>query len=65
MSRPPRQESAVEFPNLELLRLTGWSVGSVIGRYCVAWRGSEEVVLVWQDGEWRQVAGRGALREAA
>ncbi|HVK16449.1 MAG TPA: hypothetical protein VM533_05830 [Fimbriiglobus sp.] len=52
-------------PNYELLHLTGWSVGTVVGRYCVAWRGADEVVLTWNGGEWRQVAGRGALRRAA
>jgi hypothetical protein len=52
-------------PNYELLHLAGWAVGAVVGRYCVAWRGADEVVLAWQGGEWRQVAGRGALRQAA
>jgi hypothetical protein len=56
---------AADPPNYELLRVAGWVVGAVVGRYCVAWRGAEEVVLVWQNGEWSQVAGRGAVRKAA
>ena len=60
---PPR---VVEFPNVELLRRDGWAVASQSGPYCVAFRGSEEVVLVWRDGRWHQVSGRGgALPEAA
>lgn len=56
---------AADPPNYELLRGAGWTVGAVVGRYCVAWRGADEVVLVWQDGGWSRVAGRGAVRAAA
>ena len=66
MSHPTQgTPESVEQPNYELLRSLGWSVGSVIGRYCVAWRGADEVVLTWQDGEWKQIAARGAFRQAA
>jgi hypothetical protein len=66
MSDPvPDSPAASDPPNYELLRGSGWAVGAVVGRYCVAWRGAEEVVLVWRDGEWQQVAGRGTARQAA
>jgi hypothetical protein len=55
---------AADPPNYELLRGAGWAVGAVVGRYCVAWRGADEVVLVWQDGGWSRVAGRGTVRAA-
>jgi hypothetical protein len=48
----------MEFPNFELLRQSGWSVGTTAGPYCVAFRGPEEVVLVWRNGEWEQVTSR-------
>ncbi|HEY2787065.1 MAG TPA: hypothetical protein VGJ05_19040 [Fimbriiglobus sp.] len=51
-------------PNAELIRPTGWMVKSVHGEYCVAWRGSEEIVLRWQDGGWVVVAGRGEFQTA-
>ncbi len=62
---PAEQSGTTESPNFELLYRAGWSVECVVGQYCVAWRGPEEVVLVWRDGAWRQVAGRGAVRNAA
>jgi hypothetical protein len=62
----PEPTRVVEFPNVELLRRTGWAVASQSGPYCVAFRGSDEVVLAWRDGKWHQVSGRGApLRDAA
>jgi hypothetical protein len=62
----PEPKRVVEFPNVELLRRDGWAVASLTGSYCVAFRGSEEVVLAWRDGQWHQVAGRGgALRSVA
>lgn len=53
-----------DMPNWELIRRAGWSLGSVSGRYCVAWRGRTEAVFVWQDGHWREVATGGPLRDA-
>lgn len=52
-----------ETPNYELLRHSGWSVNMICGHYCVAFRGSQEVVLVWANGEWKQVGGRGGAFE--
>ena len=52
-------------PNYEILRHAGWAVNVMCGAYCVAFRGSEEVVLLWQKGEWNQVGGRGGLFRAA
>ena len=46
-------------PNFELLRRYGWSVNSISGAYCVAWRGRDEVVFQWRNGEWHRVGGRG------
>ncbi len=39
-------------PNALLLQRDGWKVGATVGSYCMAWRHGEEVVLVWQNGEW-------------
>jgi hypothetical protein len=67
MSATPHDDTPrlIEFPDFEQLRRTGWMVNAVVGRYCVAFRGPEEVVLVWRDGAWHQVAGRGTIREVA
>ena len=46
-------------PNFELLRRSGWSVNSISGPYCVAWRGRDEVVFQWREGGWQRVIGRG------
>ena len=46
-------------PNFELLRRSGWSLNSVAGSYCVAWRGRDEVVFEWREDNWRRVSGRG------
>jgi hypothetical protein len=45
-------------PNVELLRRSGWLIGIFAGAYCVAWRGSEEVVFEWRSGDWHRVGGR-------
>jgi hypothetical protein len=50
-------------PNFELLRRSGWSVNSISGPYCVAWRGRDEVVFQWRDGGWHRVGGRGGADE--
>lgn len=42
-------------PNVAQLQSSGWSVNAVSGNYCVAWRGQDEVVMVWQQGGWRLV----------
>lgn len=51
-------------PNFELLRRAGWSVNTIAGAYCLAWRGRDEVVFQWRDGGWLRVGGRG-VGEAA
>jgi hypothetical protein len=47
-------------PNFELLRRSGWSVNSIAGPYCVAWRGRDEVVFQWREGNWQRLGGRGS-----
>ena len=49
-----------DIPNVELLRSCGWSVNQIAGRYCVAWRGHDEVVFEWRDGGWLRVGARGS-----
>lgn len=61
---PPVIPMKPDEPKLELLRRHGWSVKSAHGNYCVVWRGSEEVLMVWRDGQWER-AGGGQLRDAA
>jgi hypothetical protein len=51
-------------PNVELLRRQGWSVATFSGRYCVVWRGRDEVVFEWKAGEWQRVGGRGGAEAA-
>lgn len=51
-------------PNPELLRSQGWAVATVVGEYCVAWRGSEELVWVWRNDGWQPVASRISGRAA-
>lgn len=46
-------------PNLEMVSRLGWQLGSFHGRYCVAWKGSEEVVLEWTGTSWQRIGGRG------
>jgi hypothetical protein len=48
-------------PNTEILRSQGWTVISNFGPYCSAFKGDEEIVLMWKDGTWRRVAGKGDL----
>jgi hypothetical protein len=50
-------------PNFELLHRMGWSIAVCIGRYCSAWRGSNEVVFEWRDGDWHRVGGRGSAAD--
>lgn len=66
MESPMTQFStlAADEPKTELLRRFGWNVKASYGQYCVIWRGSEEVVMVWRDGQWERVGG-GQLRDAA
>ena len=40
------------------------SVATATGRYCVAWRGRDEVVFEWKDGKWQRVGGRGGAEAA-
>jgi hypothetical protein len=47
-------------PNVELLRRAGWSVNSISGAYCVAWRGRDEVVFQWSGDGWQRVGGHGS-----
>jgi hypothetical protein len=54
----------VAAPNVELLRRIGWSVASITGSYCVAWRGRDEVVFEWRGDGWYRVGGRGAAEES-
>jgi len=50
-------------PNFELLRRFGWSVNSMVGSYCVAWRGRDEMVFEWRDNAWQRVGGRGPAED--
>jgi len=50
-------------PNVELLRRMGWSVRTLSGDYCAAWRGPEEVVFEWHCDGWHRVGGRGGADE--
>jgi hypothetical protein len=46
-------------PNTDLLRIAGWSVISTHGPYCTAWKGSQEIVLIWRNGHWEKVLSQG------
>jgi len=59
LARPQDNE-----PNVELLRRSGWSIGTFSGVYCVAWRGHDEVVFEWKSGDWHRVGGRGGVAGA-
>jgi hypothetical protein len=48
-------------PNTDLLRLQGWSIISAYGLYCMAWKGSQELLLIWRNGSWHKVWGQGTL----
>lgn len=52
------------FPDMDLLRRDGWSVAGTVGQYCVAFRGAEEVVFAWRQGEWRVVGVRTTTKAA-
>ena len=54
----------LSLPNFESLREAGWSIKTVTGAYCVAWRGADEVVFAWRDGEWQRVTTRTFARAA-
>lgn len=60
----PLQKPRDTEPNLELLRRSGWSVSSFAGPYCMAWRGRNEVVFQWREGEWHRVGGHGGVDDA-
>ena len=53
------------FPDFQQLRQTGWTVGNIVGRYCMAWRGADEAVFLWEDGRWHLLGNRSAVRPAA
>ena len=60
----PTAALTLVLPNFDQLRAAGWSVKTMTGTYCVAWRDADEVVFAWRDGEWQQVTTR-TLRHAA
>jgi len=51
--------------NWTQLHEAGWSIGAMFGSYCVAWRGSDEVVFAWRNGEWHVISHRSSGRLAA
>ncbi len=63
-SRTDTAAPTLALPNFEPLRSAGWSIKTVTGAYCVAWRGPDEVVFAWRDGEWQQVTTRTLNRVA-
>lgn len=63
---PSRPETdGVSVPDFDQLREIGWTVGTIVGRYCVAWRGADEAVFLWDGGRWRFLGNRSAVRSAA
>lgn len=52
-------------PNWSQLREAGWSISALFGTYCVAWRGADEVVFAWRNGEWHIISNRSSGRLAA
>jgi hypothetical protein len=62
---PPRNDESIHFPDYQQLHQTGWTVGSTHGRYCIAWRGADEAVFLWEDGRWQLLGNRSAVRPAA
>lgn len=42
-------------PNLELLRRYGYVVSFCHGLYCTAFRGNEEIVVVWTPDGWQRL----------
>ena len=61
---PPAAPATLGLPDFEPLRRAGWSVQTVTGTYCLAWRGADEVVFAWRGGGWHQLTTR-SLRRAA
>lgn len=61
---PPTDEPT-PFPDFHQLHQTGWTVGNIVGRYCIAWRGADEAVFLWEDGRWQLLGNRSAARPAA
>ncbi len=55
----------IPFPDVDALRRAGWSVAGMVGQYAVAFRGAEEVVFAWRNGEWQIVGGRTGTARAA
>jgi hypothetical protein len=43
-------------PNVELLLSQGWSLISIFGPYCSAWKGNSECLFVWQSDHWDMMA---------
>jgi hypothetical protein len=64
MGKVPTGSTTQEEPNPELLRREGWSIKAAYGVYCVVWRGSDEVVMVWKNQHWERASG-GSYQEAA
>lgn len=59
------QAGSHDHPNYDVLRQSGWSMTSAHGDYCVVFRGSDEVLLIWREGHWRPVGNRhGSFRAA-
>jgi hypothetical protein len=48
-------------PNTDQLRRQGWAILAESGPYCTAWKGSQEVLLIWRDGTWKTVSGLVAM----
>ncbi len=59
----PLIQNEVAHPNWELLRRLGWSVANISGAYCVAWRGRDEVVFEWRNGNWYRLGGTAPVEE--
>lgn len=63
MSSPT--DETCTFPDVRQLSQTGWIVGNIVGRYCIAWRGADEAVFQWDDGRWHLLGNRSTVRPAA
>jgi len=52
-------------PDYDELHRGDWHLKTITGSYVVAWRNSgEEVVFIWRDGSWQQLASRSATKAA-
>jgi hypothetical protein len=49
-------EVGAPYPNTDLLRFQGWAIISSSGPYCTVWKGSQEVLLIWREGNWQTVS---------